>query len=337
MSKTKRSWTFLLALAMLLSLCACGKQESEEQPELVVIGQPQVSSQTEPGYMTAELPMPEGYQDFGGLQSQGNNLYLHAETSDGGFAVLRYDTLTGEWKSWAINTGEANKMNAILGEGRVIVTDVPGTTRDTVEETAQVSGVPIILIDTAGLRETEDKVEKIGIERTAQAVAGADIVILVLDGSQAFGEEDDKVLQFIEKMNTDNLIVVINKEDLGVNISEDEVLSKMPGATVITTSLLGTAAGDAARKISETIGDLLDLGSINVRETSIITNERHIQMLRNADMNLDEAISMLQNGEPIEVAELSAHYAYDSLGKILGEEVGEEVLNRVFSKFCLGK
>ena len=235
------------------------------------------------------------------------------------------------------NAGKSSLMNAILGEGRVIVTDVPGTTRDTVEETAQVSGVPIILIDTAGLRETEDKVEKIGIERTAQAVAGADIVILVLDGSQAFGEEDDKVLQFIEKMNTDNLIVVINKEDLGVNISEDEVLSKMPGATVITTSLLGTAAGDAARKISETIGDLLDLGSINVRETSIITNERHIQMLRNADMNLDEAISMLQNGEPIEVAELSAHYAYDSLGKILGEEVGEEVLNRVFSKFCLGK
>ena len=235
------------------------------------------------------------------------------------------------------NAGKSSLMNAILGEGRVIVTDVPGTTRDTVEETAQVSGVPIILIDTAGLRETEDKVEKIGIERTAQAVAGADIVILVLDGSQAFGEEDDKVLQFIEKMNTDNLIVVINKEDLGVNISEDEVLSKMPGATVITTSLLGTAAGDAARKISETIGDLLDLGSINVRETSIITNERHIQMLRNADMNLDEAISLLQNGEPIEVAELSAHYAYDSLGKILGEEVGEEVLNRVFSKFCLGK
>lgn len=108
MSKTKRIWTFLLALAMLLSLCACGKQESEEQPELFVIGQPQVSSQTEPGYMTTELPMPEGYQDFGGLQSCGNSLVLHAETADGMFAVLRYDTLTGEWKSWAINTGEAN-------------------------------------------------------------------------------------------------------------------------------------------------------------------------------------------------------------------------------------
>lgn len=108
MSKVKRIWIILLALAMLVSLCACGKQESEEQPELVVIGQPQISSQTEPGYMTTELPMPEGYQDFGGLQSQGNNLYLHAETSDGSFAVLRYDTLSDEWKSWMISTGEAN-------------------------------------------------------------------------------------------------------------------------------------------------------------------------------------------------------------------------------------
>ena len=108
MSKVKRIWIILLALAMLVSLCTCGKQENEEQPELFVIGQPQVSSETEPGYMTTELPMPEGYQDFGGLQSQGNNLYLHAEMADGMFAVLRYDTLKGEWKSWAINTGYAD-------------------------------------------------------------------------------------------------------------------------------------------------------------------------------------------------------------------------------------
>ncbi len=235
------------------------------------------------------------------------------------------------------NAGKSSLMNAILGEGRVIVTDVPGTTRDTVEETASMAGIPIVLVDTAGLRDTDDKVEKIGIERTTQAIAGADIVILVLDGSQRLDQEDEKILQFIEKMNNEHFIVVINKEDLGTTVSEDEVLEKMPGATVITASLIGTAASDAARRISEKIGDLLDLGSINTRETSIITNERHIQMLRNAEMNLSEAITMIQNGEPMEVIELSAHYAYDSLGKIIGEEVGEEVLDRVFSKFCLGK
>lgn len=235
------------------------------------------------------------------------------------------------------NAGKSSLMNALLGEGRVIVTDVPGTTRDTVEETASVAGIPIVLVDTAGLRETEDQVEKIGIERTTRALASADIVILVFDGSEKLDEEDEKVLQFIEKMNTGNLIAVINKEDLGRTVSSEDVLSRLPDASVISTSLIGSAANEAARRISEKIGEILDLGNIDVRESNIITNERHLQLLRNAEMNLDEAIVMLQNGEPMEVAELSVRYAFNSLGTIIGEEAGDEVLDRVFSKFCLGK
>jgi tRNA modification GTPase len=228
-------------------------------------------------------------------------------------------------------------MNAILGEGRVIVTDVPGTTRDTVEESASLGGVPIVLTDTAGLRESDDKVEKIGIERTRQAIAGADLLILVLDGSQQLDEEDEKVLSFIESMNTDHMLVVINKEDLGHSITEDEVLERLPGVRIISTSLVGRGAIEAAAKVSETVAEMFDFGGIRASEANIITNERHVHMLRNAEMNLDEAITMLQNGDPMEVAELSAHYAYDSLGQIIGEEVGDEVLNTVFSKFCLGK
>lgn len=235
------------------------------------------------------------------------------------------------------NAGKSSLMNALLGEGRVIVTDIPGTTRDTVEENASLGGIPIVLVDTAGLRDTDDKVEKIGIEKTTQAIASADIVILVLDGSQELDEEDDKVIEYIAKMNSDHLLAVINKEDLGVSVSEEFVANKLPNATIIRTSLVGKGAVEAAKTISEAIGRIFDFGSINVRETSIITNERHVQMLRNAVMNIDEAISMLQNGEPLEVAELSAHYAYDALGRIIGEEVGDEVLNTVFSKFCLGK
>jgi tRNA modification GTPase len=235
------------------------------------------------------------------------------------------------------NAGKSSLMNAILGEGRVIVTDVPGTTRDTVEESASLGGVPIVLVDTAGLRESDDKVERIGIERTTHAIAGADLVILVLDGSHVFDDEDDKVLSFIEKMSTDNMLVVINKEDLGQSITEEAVLEKLPGVRIITTSLVGKGALEAARIVSETVGEMFDLSSINVRETNIITNERHVHLLRKASIDLDEAISMLQNGEPVEVAELSAHYAYESLGKIIGEEVGDEILDTVFSKFCLGK
>lgn len=235
------------------------------------------------------------------------------------------------------NAGKSSLMNAILGEGRVIVTDVPGTTRDTVEESASLGGVPIVLIDTAGLRDPEDKVEKIGIERTEKAIAGADLLILVLDGSRDLDEEDEKVLGTIEKMDAGRILVVINKEDLGNTLTEDAVLARLPGVRIITTSLVGRGAVEAAEKISDAIGEMFDLGSINVHESNIITNERHAHLLRKAVQDLSESIDMLQNGEPVEVAELSAHYAYEALGNIIGEEVGEEILDTVFSKFCLGK
>ena len=235
------------------------------------------------------------------------------------------------------NAGKSSLMNAILGEGRVIVTDIPGTTRDTVEESTSLGGVPIVLVDTAGLREADDKVEKIGIERTAQAIAGADLVILVLDGSSELDEEDEKALSLVEKTYTDHVLVVINKEDLGRSVSEELIRSRLPGVRIISTSLIGRGALEAAKKVSDAVGEMFDLGGINVRESNIVTNERHVHLLRKAADDLEESISMLQNGEPIEVAELSAHYAYESLGNIIGEEVGEEILDTVFSKFCLGK
>ena len=235
------------------------------------------------------------------------------------------------------NAGKSSLMNAILGEGRVIVTDVPGTTRDTVEENASMGGVPIVLVDTAGLRDSDDKVEKIGIEKTTHAIAGADLVILVFDGSQELDEEDDKVISYVEKMSSDNILVVINKEDLGKSVTEEEILKKLPGVRIISTSLVGKGAVEAAKKVSEAVGEMLDLGSINVKEMNIVTNQRHVHMLRKASIDIDEAINVLRSGEPVEVAELSAHYAYESLGKIIGEEVGDEILDIVFSKFCLGK
>ena len=159
----------------------------------------------------------------------------------------------------------------------------------------------------------------------------------MFDGSQPLDEEDDNVISYVRKMSSDNILVVINKEDLGTSVTEEQILEKLPGVRVITTSLIGKGAIEAARKISDSIGGMLDLGEINVQEMNIVTNERHVHLLRKASIDIDEAISMLQNGEPVEVAELSAHYAYESLGKIIGEEVGDEVLDTVFSKFCLGK
>ncbi len=235
------------------------------------------------------------------------------------------------------NAGKSSLMNALLGEGRVIVTDIPGTTRDTVEETASVNGVPIVLTDTAGVRETDDTVEKIGIEKTRKAISTADIVILVLDGSNDLDEEDDAVIEYLDKMNDDHVIVVINKEDLGVSITEEMVREKLSGAKVIKTSLVGKSALEAASNISSAIGEIYNFGDIYQAENGIITSERHAHLLRKASNDIYDAIGMIENDEPIEVAELSAHYAYDSLGKIIGEDVGDEVLDTVFSRFCLGK
>ncbi len=238
------------------------------------------------------------------------------------------------------NAGKSSLMNAVLGEGRVIVTDVPGTTRDTVEETASLGGMPVVLVDTAGLRDTDDKVEKIGINRSMEAAASADIVILVTDGSEKPDEEDEKLISTVKDIDPEHVILVINKEDLG-NHYEREIESivrrYISNYTVIITSLIGNAAVDAAVRISDTVGEILKYKNINIRESNIISSQRHLDLLYNALNNINECIEMIKNGEPVEVAELSAHYAYEELGRIIGEEIEDEVLDTVFSKFCLGK
>jgi tRNA modification GTPase len=168
-------------------------------------------------------------------------------------------------------------------------------------------------------------------------MASADLIILVLDGSQDLDDKDDTVLEYIEKMNNEHLLVVISKNDLGITITEDDVKAKLPGASVVSTSLVGGGVPEAVKAVADAVTEMYDLGRLNAKEMNIVTNERHVRMLRNAEMNINEAITMIQNGDPMEVIELSAHYAYDSLGNIIGEEVGDEVLDRVFSKFCLGK
>lgn len=238
------------------------------------------------------------------------------------------------------NAGKSSLMNAVLGEGRVIVTDVPGTTRDTVEETASLGGMPVVLVDTAGLRDTEDKVEKIGINRSMEAAASADIVIIVTDGSEKPDEEDVKLISTVKDLDPEHVILVINKEDLGNHYEkeiEDIVSRFISNYTVIITSLIGNAAVDAALRISDTVGEILKYKSINLKESNIISSQRHLDLLNNALNNIKECIEMIKNGEPVEVAELSAHYAYEELGRIIGEEIEDEVLDTVFSKFCLGK
>lgn len=235
------------------------------------------------------------------------------------------------------NAGKSSLMNALLGEGRVIVTDIPGTTRDTVEESASFGGIPVVLTDTAGLRNTNDPIERIGIDRTRQAVSDADIILLVIDGSRPLDDEDTSVIDYLGNTDKGRIIAAVNKEDLGISFTEGELREILPEAHILRTSLVGDGALDSIRLISDSVLEMLELGRIRSEESGIITAERHIHLLRKAASDLHEAAEMLQRGEPAEVAELSAHYAYDTLGEIIGEGIGEEILDTVFSRFCLGK
>lgn len=235
------------------------------------------------------------------------------------------------------NVGKSSIMNAILGEGRVIVTDIPGTTRDTVEESANIDGVPIVLIDTAGIRDTDDKIEQIGIKRTERAIASADLIMLVIDGSKDLEDEDDVILNYVKHINGERIIAVINKEDLGISIDDEKINNMLPCVSIIRTSLIGENAIIAAKKVSSVIAEKLDLKNLISTDSDIITSERQLAALKSAGDDIDTAISLLENGAEIEMAENHAHYAYDTLGEIIGETASDEILDTVFSKFCLGK
>lgn len=235
------------------------------------------------------------------------------------------------------NVGKSSLMNAMLGEGRVIVTDIPGTTRDTIEESVNIDGIPVVLIDTAGIRDTEDKVERIGIERTREAIDEADMSILVIDGSEELGDDDKEIIKLFSNLGIDKLIVVINKSDIGNAVDASAIKAELPKAHIINTSLMGSAAMDSANTVYETISNIYNIKEYSSGESAVLSSERHIASLESARFSLAQAIDLLECGEAIEIAELEVHYAYDELGHVIGEAVGDEILDAVFSKFCLGK
>ncbi len=233
------------------------------------------------------------------------------------------------------NVGKSSLMNELLGEERAIVTNIPGTTRDTIEESVNISGIPLVLIDTAGIRKTEDVIEKIGIRKSHEEMESADLIILVVDGSENL---EEKSVQEIKEMIPDNysrrLLVVLNKQDLGCGTTENEIFRILGNVPVVRTSLLTM---DGAEVVITTIREMFASGIKNMTERNVITSERHRNALERGFRAVEEAIHLLEMDEAVEVCEISVHTAYDALGEIIGETAGEEILDTVFSKFCLGK
>lgn len=231
------------------------------------------------------------------------------------------------------NAGKSSLMNALLGENRVIVTEIPGTTRDTVEESITIGGVPVVLIDTAGLRETDDVVESIGIDLAHRAAAAADYIIIVVDASVPL---DDELRETLAIIGEKKCLLLLNKQDLGAKIKPVEIEKLVPDAIVIETSLLSAEAGGADAVADAILNEFKVTGAIS-ENRAIVSNARHEAALRGAEQAIAAATELLERGEAIEVAELESHRAFDLLGEIIGESAGEEVLDAVFSRFCLGK
>ena len=229
------------------------------------------------------------------------------------------------------NVGKSSLMNGLLRESRAIVTDMPGTTRDTIEEAISIKNIPVYLTDTAGIRETTDTIEQIGIEKTKEAFNSADFIIFILDGSEELTEEDRLIMEYIGERNA---LVLINKNDLGQKIDAHEIRDAMPGVRVIHTSLI---KGEGITEIEDTIEELVYGGRISQKESLMVNNVRHIELLNRAADSLQDAYTMADAGEALDFIEVDVKNAYELLGEITGETVSDDIINEVFSRFCLGK
>ncbi len=229
------------------------------------------------------------------------------------------------------NVGKSSLMNALLNEDRAIVTEIPGTTRDIIEESINIRKIPVTLIDTAGIRKTEDIVEKIGIEKSKEAFNQADLVIFMLDSSSPLDDEDLGIMDIIGDRYA---ICLLNKTDLGIAVKKDDISSIIPNSVIIETAV---SDGIGIELIRDEIENLVYGGRAKQEESLIVTNVRHKALLEEALRSVDDALKMAKSLEPLELLEIDVNNAYASLGRIIGDEVEEDILNEVFRRFCLGK
>lgn len=229
------------------------------------------------------------------------------------------------------NVGKSSLLNHLLHEDKAIVTDIAGTTRDVIEEYVNVLGVPLKLVDTAGIRETDDRVEKIGVERSRQALDRSDLVILLLNASEPLTTEDIELLQLTQDKKR---IIVLNKMDLEPKLDLNELYQYVDKAEVLKTSVL---KNEGIRELEEHIATLLYGGIENSQTTVLVTNARHIALLEQAKAALEAVLTGLEQELPVDLVQIDMTRAWELLGEITGDSYQDELLDQLFSQFCLGK
>jgi tRNA modification GTPase len=229
------------------------------------------------------------------------------------------------------NVGKSSLLNSLVHENKAIVTDIPGTTRDVIEEYVNVRGVPLRLLDTAGIRETEDIVERIGVERSRKVLKEADLILLVLNSADPLTIEDENLFKAVEGMD---VIVIVNKTDLPQKIDMNRVTELSGGHKLVTTSLLEDRGID---ELEEAISSLFFSGTIEAGDLTYVSNTRHIALLTQALQAIEEVIEGIEMGTPIDIVQIDLTRAWEFLGEIIGDSVNESLIDQLFSQFCLGK
>lgn len=229
------------------------------------------------------------------------------------------------------NVGKSSLLNAFLKEKRAIVTDIPGTTRDVIEEIVSLKGIPLKIVDTAGIRETNDLVEKIGVEKTKEASIEADLILLMIDASTGVTDND---LQLLPLLEGKKCLVIINKIDLKEKYDYPELEKYLGKYEAIETSLV---KGQGLEQLENRIEELVYSGTVTSHDDVMVTNIRHKNSLERAAESLQNALSALERQLPTDCIAIDLKAAWDSLGEITGESVGEDLVDQIFSRFCIGK
>ena len=229
------------------------------------------------------------------------------------------------------NVGKSSMLNNLIQDNKAIVTEVAGTTRDVLEEYVNVRGVPLRLLDTAGIRDTEDIVEKIGVERSRKALSEADLILFVLNNNEPLTEDDQTLFEVIKN---EDVIVIINKTDLEQRLDVSELREMIGDMPLIQTSMLKQEGID---ELEIQIKDLFFGGELQNQDMTYVSNSRHISLLKQARQSIQDAIDAAESGIPMDMVQIDLTRTWEILGEIIGESASDELIDQLFSQFCLGK
>jgi tRNA modification GTPase len=229
------------------------------------------------------------------------------------------------------NVGKSSLLNALAQENRAIVTEIPGTTRDVIEEYVTINGVPLKLLDTAGIRETSDIVEKIGVERSKAALSDADLILLMLNAGEPLQPDD---IDLIAQLKDRKTIIVVNKTDLPLLIELPYLYQEVAMERIV---MLSVHENEGIDQLEKAISALFFNGELESNDFTYVSNVRHIHLLNQAKASLIDAIDAADNGIPIDLIQIDIRTAWEQLGEIIGDSVGDSLIDEIFSQFCLGK